>query len=32
MDNKCVIGDVKRAYGNVVRKLEATRSLGRTKV
>ena len=32
MDKKCIIGDLKRAYRNLVRKLEAMRSLGRTKV
>jgi hypothetical protein len=28
IDKKCIIGDVKRAYRNLVRKLEAMISLG----
>jgi hypothetical protein len=32
MDKKFIIGDVKMAYRYLVRKLEATKSLGRTKV
>jgi hypothetical protein len=32
MDKKCIIDDVKRAYRNLFRKLEAMRSFGRTKV